>query len=319
MRRRSLLASLGALPAVARAQPAWPVRPVRLIVPFTPGGNTDVVARVLGARLSAAWGQTVMVENRPGAAANIGAEAAARSAPDGYTLFLGTGGTHGINPNIFPNLPFDPVRDFTPVVALVESPIYLVVSARLPARTLAEFIDYARAHPDALSYGSVGIGSPHHLAAEMLKQRTGIRMEHVPYRGSAQVVTDLLQGTIQVAWDVTAIAHTRDGRLRALAVGGSRRNPSWPEVPAMSELGFPDFEVGGWFALFGPAGLPAHVVERVNRDTNAAMRDSELLARYGEVGLRILGGTPEELAQRVRDELRRWGEVARAANIRLDL
>lgn len=319
--RRSLLSAalgLSAGPALAQGAPNWPQRPVRLVVPFTPGGNTDVVARVLGGRLSPGWGQPVVVENRPGAAGNIGAEAVARSAPDGHTLLLGTGGTHGINPNIFPHLPFHPVRDFTPIVLLVESPIYLVVSSRLPVRTLPELIDHARARPNALSYGSVGIGSPHHLAGEMLKQRAGIRMEHVPYRGSSQVVADLMQGTIQLAWDVTAISHTRDGRLRALAVGGSRRNPSWPDVPSMAELGYPDFEVGGWFGLFGPAGLPRAVAERVNRDANAALGDGDLAARYAEVGLRLLGGTSERLARHVEEELRRWGEVARAANIRLD-
>jgi len=325
-RRRDLLPALPLLalpllarPIAARAEAAWPARPVRIIVPYPPGGNSDVVVRMLASRLSPALGQPVVVENRPGGATNLGAEAAARSAPDGYTLFLGSVASHGINPQVFPRLPYDPVRDFTPVVLLVESPIYLVVSASLPVRSLAELIAYARAHPGELSYGSLGVGTVHHLAMEMLKQRAGgLQIEHVPYRGSAQVVTDLLAGTVQLAWDVTAISQTRDGKLRALAVGGSRRNPSWPEVPAMSELGFPEFDVGGWFGLLGPASMPREVVDRLNAEANAALRDPAVVARYAEVGLRPVGGTPEDLAQYIARELARWRSVAQAARIQLE-
>ncbi len=318
--RRNLLAAIALLigmlaPAMAQT---WPAKPIRYVVPYPPGGNTDVTGRLIGIKLAEALGQPVVVDNKPGAGANLGAELVAKAAPDGYTLFQGTGSTHGINSSIYPKLPFDPVKDFTPVVLLVESPLFLVANPQLPVKTVADLVAYAKAHPGALSFSSVGNGSAHHLAGELLKIRAGIDMVHVPYRGSAPALQDMIAGRVQLGFDATALQFVRNGNLRALAVASSKRWPDAPEIPSMAEAGFPGFDVGGWFAIFGPAGLPRPIVDRLNTEVNRILAMDDVRKRLSEIGLQPLGGTPEQLALHVKAELEKWPPVVKASGARFD-
>lgn len=310
--------ALGLAWAGAADAQTWPTKPIRYIVPYPAGGNTDITGRLIGQKLSEALGQPIVIDNLPGAGANIGAAAAARAAPDGYTLFQGTGSTHGINSALFPKLPFDPVKDFVPIVLLVESPLFLVVNPDLPVKSVPELVAYAKAHPGKLSFSSVGNGSAHHLAGELLKLRAGLDMVHIPYRGSAPALQDLMGGQIQLAFDATALQLVREGRLRALAVASTRRWPSAPDIPAMSEVGFSDFEVGGWFALFAPAGTPRPIVDRINGEVNRILALAPVQQRLREIGLEPLGGTPEQLAKHVATELAKWPAIVKASGARLE-
>jgi tripartite-type tricarboxylate transporter receptor subunit TctC len=311
----ALVLTLG-FAATAGAQ-SWPTKPIRYIVPYPAGGNTDITGRLIGQKLSEALGQPVVIENIPGGGANIGAAAAARAAPDGYTIFQGTGSTHGINSSLFPKLPFDPVKDFAPIVLLAESPLFLVVGPKLPVKSVPELVAYAKEHPGKLSYGSVGNGSAHHLAGELFKLRAGLDMVHVPYRGSAPVLQDLMGGQIQLAFDATALQLVREGRLRALAVASTKRWPSARDIPSMSEGGIPDFEVGGWFALFAPSGTPRPVIERINAEVNRILATAPVQQRLREIGLEPLGGSPEQLAKHVAAELAKWPAIVKASGARL--
>jgi tripartite-type tricarboxylate transporter receptor subunit TctC len=300
------------------AAQTWPAKAIRFIVPYAAGGNTDSTARVIGQKLAEALGQPVIIENVPGAGANIGASAAARAAPDGYTLFLGTGSTHGINSSLYPKLPFDPVKDFAPVILMAESPLFLVANPSLPVNSVAELVAYAKANPGKLSFGSVGVGSPHHLAGELLKMRTGIDMVHVPYRGSGPSLQDLMGGQIQVAFDATAIQLVREGRLRALAVTSTKRWSTASEIPSMAEQGFPDFEVGGWFGLFVPAKTSQDIVRRINAETNRILAMPDVRERLAAMGLEPGGGTSQQLADYVQAELAKWPAVIKASGARVD-
>jgi tripartite-type tricarboxylate transporter receptor subunit TctC len=310
--------ALGLAWAGAADAQTWPTKPIRYIVPYPAGGNTDITGRLIGQKLSEALGQPIVIDNLPGAGANIGAAAAARAAPDGYTLFQGTGSTHGINSALFPKLPFDPVKDFVPIVLLVESPLFLVVNPDLPVKSVPELVAYAKAHPGKLSFGSVGNGSAHHLAGELLKLRAGLDMVHIPYRGSAPALQDLMGGQIQLAFDATALQLVREGRLRALAVASTKRWPAAPDIPAMSEVGFPDFEVGGWFALFAPAGTSRPIIDRINVEVNRILALAPVQQRLREIGLEPLGGTPEQLAKHVATELAKWPTIVKASGARLE-
>lgn len=322
-RRRFVLAAAaaagslgGALPL--RAQAAWPARPVRLVVPYAPGGPTDGIGRVVAQRLAALWGQQVIVDNRPGANANIGAEFVARAPADGHTLLLGTGSTHGINPAIYPRLPFDPVKDFAPVVQLTDSTLYVAVPPSMGIATVPELVAHARANPDKLNYGSVGIGSAHHLAGEMLKLRAGIQMTHIPYKGSGPARAALLAGEIQVLFDSAVMPLARQGQVRVLGVTATRRWPASPEVPTLIEQGYPDFVVSGWFALFAPAGTPAAVVEKINTDTNRVLAEPEVRERAAAMSLLVQGGSVRDLESLVARELQRWPPVVRASGAKFE-
>lgn len=317
--RRALLAAVAALVTTrAEAQAAWPTRPVRMINPWTPGGPADAVARPLTQKLSEALGQPVVMENRPGANGTIGMGLVARAAPDGYTLFFSHVGPVAISPNFSSNLPYDPVRDFAPVTQLVSGPIVLVVRNDVPANSVAELLALARAQPGALSYGSVGPASTTHLAGEMLAMMGGVQMLHVPYQGSAPVVTDLLGGRLHFAFINVAgvMPQVEAGRLRALAVSTERRSSRFPNLPAVAET-LPGFEVNSWYGLMVPAGTPPAIIERLHRESVTALRSPEVTAQLNNQGLDIEGTTPEQYAQKIRDDLRRWGELARATGIRV--
>lgn len=301
------------------AQEPWPARPVRVVVPFLAGGGADAVGRAMAQALSDRLGRPFVVENRPGGAGNIGTEAVARAAPDGYTM-LATGPNHATNPHLFSRLPFDPVRDFAPVSLLTSAPYVLVADPALPLRGFQDLLAMARARPGALSYGSAGNGTAGHLAMEMIKTATGIDMLHVPYRGSPPVLVDLMAGRIAVALDnvLSSGPGIAAGQLRALAVSGARRAPSLPEVGTIAEQGLPGFDVTVWQAALFPAGVDAAIVARASAEIAAGLRAPAVRQRLADIGVEAIGGTPAELAAFLDAELARWGAVIRASGARLD-
>lgn len=318
--RRAMIGALAIAPSAVRAQD-WPARQPRLVLPFPPGGTADVLGRTLAERLGAAVGQAVVVENRSGASGNIAAELVARAAPDGYTFFLGTQGTHAANAALFQRLPYDPIKDFVAVAPLAIVPNILVVHPSLPARTVAEFIAYAKANPGRLRFGSSGNGTSIHLAGEMFKVATGVEMEHVPYRGSAPAQTDLLAGRIELMFELLpgTIGQIRAGGVRPIAVASRARMAALPDVPTFTEAGVPGFVTGAWFGVFAPAGTPDPVVRRVA----AAMAEmtgpnGSLVQRLGELGAEHLTATPEEFSAFIVSETARWADVVKRSGARLD-
>jgi tripartite-type tricarboxylate transporter receptor subunit TctC len=298
----------------------YPRKPVRLIVPFAPGGGNDTVARAIAQDLGARLGQPVIVDNRAGAGGNVGAELAAKSPPDGYTLFLGGVGSHAVNPNLHARLPYDPIRDFAPITLIASAPSVLVVHPSVPARSLAEFTALAKAHPGKLNYASNGNGSSAQLAAVMYESMAGVAMVHVPYKGLAPALVDLLAGEVQAMFSsvVAIVPHIKAGRLRALAVTGKRRSPLLPEVPTIAESGLPDYEAGSWYGILAPAGTPREIVSRLHDEAVRALAQPELRARLAGEGAELIGSTPEEFAAHISSELARMGKLVRGAGIRLE-
>ena len=295
---------------------SFPSKPIRLIAPFAAGGALDLIARGVGAKLAESMGQPVVVENRAGASGAIGSEAVARSAPDGYTLLLGATTTHGVNPALNPKLSYDPVRDFTPVSLVATIPHALVVNPSLPVNSVQDLVKYARSgHP--LNYGSAGNGSPHHLAAELFKSMSGIQAVHVPYKGSGPALADLMSGQIQfISVELTAAEpYMKSGKLKALATATAERVPGL-SLPTVGESGYPGFEVTSWYAIFGPAGMPAEVTGRLSAEIAKAVNETDLRDRLKGLGTTPIGSTPEALAAHVRAELERWTRVVKAAGIK---
>jgi tripartite-type tricarboxylate transporter receptor subunit TctC len=320
LRRRAVLAAPLALPfaTTARAQADWPTRPIRLINPAPAGGPGDIVARPIAARLGEGLGQPVVVEARPGANGTIGANAVARAAPDGYTVLLAGIGPIGIGPNFQP-VPYDPVRSFAPVTQLVSTPLLLVVRPDVSATTVAELLGLARARPGLISYGSVGPASITHLAAEMLALQGGVSLLHVPYSGAAPVVTDMLGGRIDMAFinPAAALPQMEAGRLRAIAVSTLRRWGKQPGLATVAET-LPGFDVNSWYGLMVPAGTPAGIVERLYRESAAALRVPEIAATLNNAGFEVEGTSPAQYAAKIREELDRWAALARATGIRAE-
>ncbi|CDS48191.1 putative exported protein [Polaromonas sp. CG9_12] len=319
--RTGLLAAAAlAIPLAAQAQNAeYPDKPIRLIVPYPPGGGTDVIARIVQERFQALLGQPIIIENRGGAAGSIGTEVAAKSAPNGYTVLF-TLSSHTINPSIYPKLPFDTAKDFEPVGMVASLPQILVANMQFPANTVAELITLAKAKPGTLSFASVGNGSPGHLAGELLKLRTGTQMTHIPYRGGGPAVTDVMGGQVPMLWvSIPAAAQfVKSGKLKALAVSTQKRSAAFPDVPTMQEAGVPDFEVDSWYAMFVPAKTPRPVIDKLNRVINTVMREPNIRDKLLAQGSEGVGGTPEELGKVVSTELARWSKLAREANIKVD-
>ena len=314
---RLLVVCLAALwTAVASAQ-AYPSKPVRLISPFPPGAVVDTLCRTLAAPLGELLGQPVIVENRTGAGGNIGMDVVAKAAPDGYTIGMGSIGTHGINPSVYAKMPFDPVRDFAPITFVASNINVLVVHPSVPAQDVRGLIAYAKANPGKLSFGSAGAGTSQHLAGELFKQVAGVDMAHVPYKGAGPAVSDLIGGQIPMMFaDISAtLGHIRAGKLRALGVTTRERSPLL-DVPTVIEQGIPDFDVNAWFGLFAPAGTPREVIARLNTETVKALRQPATRERLESVGLKPAPGTPEAFADFIRGELERWAKVAKAANLR---
>jgi tripartite-type tricarboxylate transporter receptor subunit TctC len=318
MKRLIAAVALAACAGVVLAQP-YPVRPIRLIVGFTPGGGVDINARMLAPRLSEYLGQQVIVENRPGAGTNIASEHVAKSAPDGYTLLINTPAV-AINMALYRNLPYDTLRDFVPVSVFSESPNVLVVNAKLAAHNVKELIAMARSAPGKLNYSSAGVGTTQHLAGELLKLRTGTFIVHIPYKGTAPSLTALIAGEVDLSFaNIPSIqAHVKSGRLRALAVTASKRDPQLPDVPTMQEAGLEGVEVVVWYGVLAPAGTPREIVQKLADGIQRATREPDLRKRMLEQGAAPVGNTPEEFSRLLKEEVARWAEVVKVSGARAD-
>ncbi len=310
--------TLAAAANVALAQGTFPARPVRMVVGFAPGGGTDIIARLVAQKLGERWGQAVVVDNRPGASGNIGAELVARSAPDGYTLLMAFS-SHASNPALS-KLPFDIERDFTSITQVGSAPMVVAANPALPAKTLGELIGYARAHPGAVKFGSSGIGTPVHLAGELMMQLTGISMVHVPYKGIAPAMAAILGGDIQITYAavLSGLQHFKSGRLRPLAVASRTRYAALPDVPTAAEAGLDGYEVDFWYALLGPGGMPAALVERIQRDASALLNSPDMKESLAAQGCTAVGGRPEALTALIRAEYQLWSKVVKAGGIRVE-
>src|SRR5258708_6075316 len=293
---------------------AYPAKPIKIVVPFPAGGIADLYGRVIGARLSDGWGQPVVVENRTGAGGNIGADAVAKSAPDGYTLVMGTFGTHAVNVSLFSSMPYDPVRDFAPIVLMLEAEGLLVVHPSVPAQSVLDLIAYARAHPGRLTFASAGMGTASHLAGELFKTMARVDMTHVPYKGNVPANTHLLAGkpSLLCAPMPTVLPHAKAGTLRALATLGTVRSAAAPDLPTVAES-LPGFEVNNWVGLLAPAGTPNDIVRKWNVEVNKIMRGADLKQRLLTEGARFAPNTPEEFGAFIKSEIAKWAPVVKAS------
>ena len=309
----------GALPMLIAvgAAAGYPDHPIRFVVPVAAGGGNDIVARLLAQKLTDAWGQSVVVDNRPGAATAIGAEIVARAIPDGYTIML-TSVSFAINAGMRKQLPFDPVRDFATITQVARVPQIMVVNPAVPATTLAEFIALAKAKPGQLNYASAGTGSSTHLAMELFMDMTGTKLNHVPYKGTAPGLTDVIAGHVQITFDAIppTLPHVKSGRVRALAIGGTQRFPTLPDVPTLAEAGLPNYTFQSWFGIFAPARTPEAVVRTLNRELVRIIALPETRKAFVELGIEPVGTSPEDFGKYLRAEIARWSDVMRAHNIR---
>ena len=304
----------------AAAQQDYPNKPIRLIVPFTPGGVTDTGARVVADKLGARLGQSVVVDNRPGASGNIGTQMVATAAPDGYTLLLGFDGTLVINPHVYAKVPFDTLKDFVPVSKIGDAVLIIVVHPSVPAKTLSELVAYSKTNPGGVSYGSAGTGSTPHLAGELLKARTGANFVHVPYKGGGQSMTDLVGGSLPMLYTAVAGAYpfVQKGQIRPIAVSSAQRLASLPDVPTVAESGVPGFESSSWIGILAPAKTPQPIVERLQRELHAVVQSPEVRERLASLGISALGNTPAEFGQQIRADLAKYDQIVKAAKVRVD-
>jgi tripartite-type tricarboxylate transporter receptor subunit TctC len=305
--------------ASAHAQP-WPSKAIRYIVPFAPGGTTDILGRMVAAGLSSSLGQPVVVENKPGQAGSIGAAELARAAPDGYTIGGGTISSHAINATLYPKLSYDPVKDFAPITMLATLPNMLIVHPSLNVASVRELVDLLKANPNKYSFGSAGNGTSQHISGELFKIMTGTQMQHIPYKGSGPMIPDLLAGTIQLSFEniTTAYPQVKGGKLKALAVTSSKRSFVAPEVPTMAEAGLAGYDISSWQAMYAPAGTPRDIVARLHAETVKALRSPENQKKLSELGLDAGGMSPEELAALMRADIPRLGKVVRESGAKVD-
>lgn len=297
----------------------YPDRPIRIVVAYTPAGATDILARTIGQKMNEAWGQPVIIDNRPGANGNIGTEYAAKATPDGYTLLMVTAGTHGINPGLYRKLGFDAVKDFAPVSLVAMVPNIFVVNNAVPAKDLKEFIAYLKANPGKFNYGSPGNGSTAHLSMELFKTMTGTNMQHIPYKGSAGVLADVIGGQIITTMDNMPpyIPQVKAGKIRALAVSTTHRSPAVPDVPTVAEAGVPGYDSGAWFGLVAPANTPKDIVNKLSKETARILKLPDVSARLADLGAEAVGGTPEQFAAHIKSEIAKWAKVIKDANVEL--
>jgi len=315
-----LFASFALLQDPAAQSQAYPAKPIRFVVPFTPGGGNDVLARTIGQKLYEAWGQPVIVDNRPGAAGNIGAELVAKAAPDGYTFLIAANSILAINPTLYDKAPFDPVKSFVPVTLIGAVPIVLVVNPSVPASSVNELVALAKSKPDGLSYASSGSGSPQHLSAELFKSMAGVKIVHVPYKGAAPAVTDLLGGQVQMLLGPinSVLPHVKRGRLRALGVATTKRLAYLPDLPTIAEGGVPGYWSDIWFGLVAPAGTPKEVVDKLNREIAKILVQSDVKEKLVAQGIEPLTSTPEEFATLIKTDLARWAKVIKDSGARAE-
>jgi tripartite-type tricarboxylate transporter receptor subunit TctC len=309
-----------ALTAAGALAQAYPSRPVKLVVPFPPGGPTDVVGRLVAAKLGESLGQPVVVENRPGAGGTVGSDAVAKSPPDGYTLLFGSTSTLAMAPSLYKNLPYDPQKAFAPISRVSIGPLLIAVNANVPARTLKELIELAQREPRRLNYGSAGNGTPPHLAAEYFKTLAGVDIVHVPYKGGGPALQALIAGEVQVLFEgqVTLDPHIRSGKVRALAITSPQRDSALPDVPTVAEAGLPAFQVQFWSGLAAPAGTPPEIVQRLNGAVLAALETTEVRETLARQGLKPAGGSPAEFASFIAAEVARWADVVHKSGARID-
>ena len=299
---------------------AYPTHSIRLVVPFPAGGTTDILARAAAQKLSESLGQAVVVDNRPGAAGNIGADLVAKSAPDGYTLLMGTVGTHAINPSLYAKMPYDHVKDFVPVVLVAGVPNVLAVYPAFPVNSVAELIALAKSKPGTINFASSGSGTSIHLSGELFKTMAGVDMTHIPYKGSSPALTDLMGGQVQIMFDnlPSSLPLIKAGKLRAIAVTSLKRAPALPDVPTISESGLPGFEASSWFGVLAPAGTPAPIVAKLNADVNKWLQSPEAREQLLAQGANAAGGTPEQFAAHIRAETEKWAKVVKASGAKAD-
>lgn len=318
--RRAFAAALLFAAALDAGAQAFPSKPVRIVIGFPPGGGIDIVARILAPRLSEALGQPVLVENRPGANGVVGMDLVAKAAPDGHTVALGTLGTFSVNPSFYPNLPFNAETAFAPLTQLASVAFIVYANPSLPIRSISDLVAYAKANPGKVNFSSSGNGGLPHLAGEMFAAAAGVSMVHVPYKGSAPSIADVMGGQVQITFEAAAIGlqHIKSGKLRALGVAGPRRISTIPEVPTLAEAGLPGVEAAGWNGLFAPAGTPEAVVRRLHQDVSKVLASAPIKADSLTLGYEIAGDGPEEFGAFVRTEIVKWGKVIKESNIRME-
>ena len=317
--RRAAFAFAGLMLAAAAHAQQWPAKPVRLIVPFPPGGGTDAIAREITNKLQSA-GYTFVVENRPGSGGNLGVDATAKAAADGYTFVIGQTSNLAINPSLYSKLPYDPVKDLTPVSLVASAPLAIVVGVNSPFKTLADVIAAAKARPGSINYATSGNGTVAHLAAESLQKEAGVKLVHIPYKGAAQGAIDVISGQVHlyVSSIPTLIGHIKNGKMRALAVTSAKRADDLPQVPTIAESGYKGFDAVTWFGILGPAKLPKDVVAKFNADINKALADAELKKQLGDQGADVAGSTAEQFARLIRDDMIRWGRIVKESGAKVE-
>ncbi|WCM95119.1 tripartite tricarboxylate transporter substrate binding protein [Acidovorax sp. NCPPB 2350] len=313
------LAALAAA-APAGAQTAWPAKPIRLIVPFPPGGGTDMIARTVAQKLTDQHRWNVVVDNRPGAGGNLGVDAAAKSAPDGYTLVMGQTSNLAINPWLYAKLPYDPLKDLVPVALVSSAPIVMAAPVQSPYKTFADVVAASRGRPDAVTLGYSGNGTVAHLAGELAQKAAGVKLRHVPYKGASQAMTDLVGGQIDLYMSAvpTLLGQVRNGKLRAIAITSPKRSAQLPDTPTLAESGYKDFEAVSWYGVLAPAGTPAPVVQQLNQAINQALAQPDVAEKLRSEGGEVLGGTPQKFAQFLRAEVPRWGKIVKDSGASLD-
>jgi len=311
--------------AVALASPAilaqtYPSRPIRIVVPFPPGGGTDIIARVTSQRVSSATGWTFVIDNKPGAGGNLGVDFAAKSAPDGYTLVFGQTSNLAINPTLYTKLPYDPQKDLAPIVLVANAPLVMVTGAGSPYQTLADAVAAAKAKPGVVNFASPGNGTVAHLTSELFQKAAGVKTQHIPYKGAAQALTDVISGNVELYMSSvpTLLGQIKQGKLRALAVTSARRVDDLQNVPTLNESGYKGFDAATWFGFLAPAGTPKEIVSQLNAEFNRALQQPELRKRLADEGANSVGGTAEQFADLIREEIVRWGKVVRESGARVD-
>ncbi len=305
--------------SVAQTASSFPNQPIRMVVPYPPGGPTDITARVVAAEMSKTIGQNIVIDNRPGASGMIGSEMVTKSTPDGYTL-LANASIHVINPSVYPDMRFDAIKDFVPITQLAQVPLVLVVPANSPIKSVKDLVEYAKANPGKVNFGSAGSASAQHLAGESFKIAAGIQMQHIPYKGSAPALTDLAGGQLQLMFDSmpSATPMINSGKLRAIAVTTTTRAKARPDLPTIAESGFPGFDISTWYAYWAPKGTPADVVEKLAASAAQALKNPEVIAKYEAMGAEPVGSTPAQFAAYVESEAKKWNDIVKKSGAKLD-